>query len=125
MKAYLIDPVAKTVTEVKCSGHMHGADGIYAHIRADYMDIGRFNREGDHVYVDDDGWNNGALHKYGAFVLTHGEQSMPFVGYGLVLGSRGEYEADPRISLDDMRKMVSFPTLDELRRAAAAGIYDR
>lgn len=128
MKAYLIDPVAKTVTEVETNGELRGPSempGIYEHTRCNCVDRAYFNREGDKVWVDDDGWHNGALHKYGAFVVTHGDQSMPFVGYGLVLGSRGSHEASPRISLADVQKMVSFPTLDELRRAAAAGTYDR
>ena len=80
----------------------------------------------DHVYVDEEGQYSGALHKYGPFVITKGDQQRPFIGYGLVLGDKGNGEdASPRMSLEALRAMVTFPTLAELRRAAAAGIYDR
>lgn len=126
MKAYLIDPVAKTVTEVETTGRFDGPDGVYQHTKCGQVESFPLNREGDHVYMDEEATYNGALHKYGAFVVTHGDQSRPFIGYGLVLGDSGHgHERAPRISLADMEKMVSFPSLDELRRNAAAGIYDR
>lgn len=127
MKAYLIDPVLKQVTEVLTNGHIRSdkeGTGIYEHTRCSAIDIMRIDTN-NHIYVDDDGLNNGAVHTYGMFVLTGTARAVPLAGYGIVLGStRHGGEAEPTLSLEEVRAMVTFPTFDEIRERAMRGEFD-
>lgn len=127
MKAYLIDPVNKQVTEVATSGKLRndrGFPGIYALTQCQCVDIVRIGEEGDHVFVDDDGLLNGAPHRIGMFMLTGTARSIPLAGYGLWLGSKGEDEGEPKYTLAEVQAMVTFPSLLEIQTMAAAGKFD-
>lgn len=120
MKAYLIDPLMKEVTEVEVDSANVLAD-IYKHIRADLCDCLRINAYGDGVYVDDEGLLNGAAIRFGAFSVT-GDRGMAFLaGYGLVLGVNPHTGAsrNPVASLDVVKTMVNFVGTDYARLSSA------
>lgn len=101
MRAYLIDPGAKEVTEVDYNGDYRH---IYEHIDATLFDAVPINKFGDVVYVDDEGLLGKRLP---LFTLRTYHQEL--AGKGLVLGTNGEGgSVPPHISLDDLRDMVVF-----------------
>ena len=106
MKSYLIDPIAKTVTQVEHNGDYRE---IYKFIGADYFDVARLpNRDG--IFVDDEGLlrNEPELPAFSVGHLYGGV----LVGKGLVLGcnERGE-TVEPKISFEALRDAVIFATL--------------
>lgn len=123
MKAYAIDPVMKQVTETEYNADWRT---IKNHCHCDTFDIVRLN-ETDAVYVDDEGLINGAVQRYGTFMLTQTDNApgsepnrVLLAGYGFVLGSDEDGESTaPSMSLADLQAMVSFPTPDEIRELAA------
>ena len=104
MKAYLIDPVAETVTEVDHNGDYRQ---IYELIQAQpFTCVGLWD-EGDAVYIDDEGLLNNPRY----FFLLDG-YPQPLAGRGLVLGADEEGESrSPKITLESLRKRVSFAQL--------------
>jgi hypothetical protein len=103
MNAYLIDPTAMTVTQVEYNGDFKV---IYTLIDADAFDCARFNREGDAVFVDDEGLING---KEQNFFKINGYPT-PLAGKGLVLGcdmNTGE-SISPSVTLQWLRDNVMF-----------------
>lgn len=102
MKAYLIDPVQRTVEEVNYTGDYQQ---IYELIGADCFDVCRINSAGDGIFVDDEG-----LLRYGllpAFMTTL--YGGPLAGRGLVLGVDSEGESvEPTISLESLRETLTF-----------------
>ena len=124
MKAYLIDPLLKEVTEVEhTNGGDDGLKSIYKHTRCNCIDLVRINGEGDVIFVDD----NGLLHgiPFGMFVVTGNAGSAALAGYGLVLGTDTEGDTvEPKVTLDALRAMVTFPTMAEIRARARAGEFD-
>lgn len=119
MKAYLIDPTNRSVTEVDYSGDFRE---IYRHIDAEcfcavYMAV--MDDEGEHdptkpydVFVDDEGLINGNPH--GWFML----RGYPGLlrGKGLVLSHNDHGESvAPVPTLADIVRMVSFPSEAQAR----------
>lgn len=101
MNAYLIDPVARTITAVDYTGKY---TNIYDHIEADCFDLVRINCEGDAIFVDDEG----LLKDDQSFFMYEGYPS-PLAGRGLVLGSDEEGESvSPKITLEELKANVSF-----------------
>lgn len=122
MKAYLIDPTNQTVTQVEHDGSLQD---LYAHTRCQCIDAVRINEQGDCVFVDDEGLLNGAGYTHGPFMLTRGERRMPLMGYGLVLGSTIEGEStDPACTLDEVKALVSFPSMRTVIDLAREGKFD-
>lgn len=120
MKAYLIDPAAKTVTETDWNGDFRH---IYELIDAQAFDIARLTTDGDSVYVDDEGLINGTAHKVGLFEVEG--YSVPLAGKGLVLGHNGSGESiEPRMSLADLTARVTFPTVEAVQARAMRGEFD-
>lgn len=106
MKAILIDPDAKTVTDVECA---KGIDAIYALIRCgtfDVVRVGHFAGEDQTMFVDD----NGLYKKDQTFFTLNG--GGPFAGPALILGSdqRGE-STSTRFLADQVRPQVEFKNL--------------
>lgn len=103
MKAYLIDPEAKTVTEVTYSGDYHE---IYTHIGATTFDAVRFHDENDDTaYVDDEGLLKGPSH----FFMFKGDGHQPLAGKALILGTDEEGDSvAPKITLEELTAMVEF-----------------
>jgi hypothetical protein len=85
MKAYLINPNDRKITEVDYTGDY---TNIYTHIGADTFDVARFG-ESDCVYVDDEGLIKGPVYQ---FFAIHGHPQ-PLAGKGLVLGTDAEGES--------------------------------
>lgn len=121
MKAYLIDPVNKQVSEVEYD-EAKGLKSIYEHTRCTCIDAVYLNEQ-DCAYVDDGGLLHGM--PYGMFVLTGSARAVPLAGYGLVLGvDRNGQTCAPKIGLHELQAMVTFPSLAEIRARAAAGEFD-
>lgn len=100
MRAYLIDPEHFTIEEVDYNGDFHE---IYRMIGADCFDAATFNRNGDCVFVDDEG-----LLKPNYFFLIDGYPQL-LAGKGLVLGVNREGESvSPTVTMEDLMQIVSF-----------------
>lgn len=105
MRAYLIDPVARTVSDVDFDG---GPSGIHRLLDVDCFDCARFDTArgltGDVVYVDDEG----LLRPDRAWFWISGYYA-PLAGRGLVVGTTsGGNSRPPRHSLDEIRAAVEF-----------------
>lgn len=104
MRGILIDPFAKTITEVEVEKGIHA---IYELIDATCFDVVGLNDAGDLVYVDDEG----LYREDQAFFVWHGYET-PLAGKGLILGCDCEGESrSPRIMVEEVRLRVSFPDL--------------
>lgn len=102
MKAYLIDPFAKTITEVEYSGDYRD---IYKHIDADLFTTAMFNEFDDTVFVDDEG-----LFKEGQEFFVVSGYPQPLAGKGLVLGCNMDTgdSVEPSITLEQMKALVDW-----------------
>lgn len=99
--AILIDPFARTVTQVQWNGDYHH---IYELTQCDTYDCARINRHGDGVFVDDEG----LFKEEQAFFLIEGYPT-PLAGRGLLLGCDEEGESvTPHMSLEEAREAVMF-----------------
>lgn len=102
MYAYLIDPFARTVTEVEHSGDYKQ---IYTLTDCETFTAVVINTAGDSVFIDDEGLING---KEQAFFRFEGYPE-PLAGKGLILGcnSNGETVV-PYITLEEATAAVYF-----------------
>lgn len=131
MKAYLIDPINKSVTVVDVPGDdnvKQQLKAMYEHLHCSTVEAVRFGDDGDAVFVDEEGLLNGAWHRIGGFTFDDPgfRHTVPLAGYGLVMGAdleTGE-SRDAQIALPDLRARLGFPTMDELRLRAARGEFD-
>lgn len=109
MKAYLIDPFTRTVSQVEYSGDYQQ---IYSFIDCDTFTCADFNDKGDTVFVDDEGLING---KPQEFFLVDGYPT-PLAGKGLVLGTNQEGESvEPSITLSELDDAIQWISPLELR----------
>jgi hypothetical protein len=95
MKAFLIDPFAKVVTEVDYNGDYHQ---IYDFIKADLFDAVRANKYDDTLFVDDEGLfkDDQAFFKW----KTYGQ---PLAGRAVLLGTDNDGEPqDVQATLDEV-----------------------
>lgn len=103
MRAYLIDPTARTVTEVEHDGSL---ESVYRLTNSACVAAARFNRLGDFVYVDED-----ASAQPSDFFTIPGLPE-PLAGRGLVLGGGADgQDAEPAVSLAELREVVGFASL--------------
>lgn len=105
MKAYLIDPFARSVTETEYNGDYQT---IAPAIGARLFTVAEFNDAGDAVFVDDEGLLAGPT----AFFLIDGYPE-PLAGKGLVLGldaDTGDSTA-PSESLEQLTARVKWVDL--------------
>lgn len=121
MKAYLIDPFAREIRQVEYGGNYQS---IYGFIEASPFNLVRFNREGDGVYVDDEG-----LFKPNRFfqISTYVANGMPYplAGKGLVLGHNMAGDSqEPTVSIHGLRALVNFPDRDVVELAYRRGLYN-
>jgi hypothetical protein len=101
MRAILIDPFAKTVTEAEYEGDYHQ---VYSLIHADTFTVVQLDDEGDALFLDDEG-----LLKEGQEFFAIGNYPSPLAGRGLILGTDDEGESvATRISLDVVRAAVHW-----------------
>ena len=103
MKAYLINPFAREVTEVDYDGDFNQiyvflGDGVRC------FTCVTINQEGDGVFVDDEGLFNGD----NEFFSVQGYPE-PLAGFGLVLGCDPEGESvAPSLTFEELRDRVKF-----------------
>ena len=104
MKAFLIDPELKEITEVKYNGNYKQ---IYTLTGCKTFDVVRIPYGSDGIYVDDEGLYADVLHKW-EFNLHH-QPPIKLVNKGLVLGcdDNGDTE-EPTISLDLLKHFVTW-----------------
>ncbi len=105
MRAILIDPSNKTITEVDYNGdYQH----IYALIGANCFDCVRIGDDEEHtIYVDDEGLYNGKV-QTGMFRYA-GENPAYLAGKGLILATDEEGESvAATMALDAVADMVEF-----------------
>lgn len=116
MKAYLIDPFAKNVTEVNYDGNYKN---IYKLISSETNPVSTFtcvnvNEAEDTVFVDDEGLL-GDMNSQQFFTLN----GYPLAGKGLVLGTNEDGDSvEPSISLKEflMDNEITFPTQEYMRK---------
>lgn len=102
MRAYLIDPFAKQVTEVEYTGHYKN---INEHIKADIFCVVGLD-DGDSVFIDDEGLLCDQEEQEYFWV---GDYPQMLAGRGLVLGTDDEGESvSPKCSLDWLQENVRF-----------------
>ena len=104
MRAYVIDSTNETVTEAKYNGNH---TEIYKLGGFDTFDVVTFNEDGDTVFVDDNGLLT--MNEDSRFFKIEGTYN-PLAGNGVVLGLDRETgdSVDPKISLKELQKLVSF-----------------
>lgn len=116
MRAILIDPVNKTVSEVEHNGDYRD---IYRHIECDCFTVVGID-DVDSVFIDDEGL---LKDEPGPFFALKG-YPQPLAGKGLILGCDEDGETiAARMSLDEARAMVSFP--EAKLRGFETGEYTR
>lgn len=118
MRAILINPVLRLVTEVEYNGDYRQ---IYEHINARTFEIVSLpgpNGTEVCVFVDEEGLLNGNPHGW----FTIEGYAQPLRGRGLVLGSNDECEsvASP-LNATQVAAMVQFPSDTEVRQAFRHG----
>lgn len=101
MNAYLIDPVAHTITQVTYSGNY---EDIYKLIDCQTFDVARINNRGDGLFIDDEG-----LFVKGQSFFIHKDYPSPLAGRALVLGCNDEGDSTaPTVTLEELRASVYF-----------------
>ena len=98
---FLIDPHNETITEVMYNGDYKE---VYGHIDCDCFDVVTVNKQGDGLYVDDEG-----LFKSGQAFFKHADYPTPLAGKAFVLGcdKHGETVA-PAMTLQDLQDKIAF-----------------
>lgn len=112
--ALLIDPVAKTVTEVQVTGDDSNLADIYEHLDCQTFDCVERSGNGDAIYVDDEGilYDPKTMVKRGFFSI--GTQGQPYAGRGLWIGSdiKTGDSADCVMTLEQALQVVKFITAE-------------
>lgn len=105
MKAFLIDPFERTITEVEYNGdYKH----IYALIGCETFETIQIGDDGDAIYVDEEGLL-GDLSKQ-AFFGVPSLYSQALAGKGLVLGSDAlGGDTAPKITLEALKQLIQLP----------------
>lgn len=115
MKAYLIDPVAKTITEVEHEDNykhiytlLSGPNAAGAEVAVDLFTV--VNIEGDDaIFIDDEG-----LLKADQAFFKFADFHQPLAGRGLVLGTNDEGDStSPKCTIDWLRERISWMTAEE------------
>lgn len=106
MRAILIDPFERTITEVDYNGDFHQ---IYDLIDAQTFDAARVNDVGDAIFVDDEGLISGKRQEFFGFR----GYPQPLAGKGLLLGctlENGE-SADTTYTIEEAHEHVVWLSL--------------
>lgn len=112
MKAILIDVLNENVRMVEVDDN-NVLRSWYKHIGCSMVEVAHYFNHHDSIMADEEGlftMDNDS--KF--FTIKGGHQ--PFIGNGLVVGvdNKGE-SVDPHISVDEVRSMVEFFTMEEVR----------
>jgi hypothetical protein len=114
MKAFLIDPTAKTITEVNYSGNYRQ---IYSLCGWDTFDMHGVSEKGDCLAIDDEGLMKGTPQFF-----AWQDHPQPFAGTALLIGSEND-EGETRdcsLTVEEVRAAVTF-----LLPAEAVGLHNR
>ena len=113
-KAYLINAIAQTITEVEVGDYKT----FYPLLGCDcFTTVGL--EEEDTLYVDDEG----LLKSPFDFFMYEG-YPQPLAGNGLVMGTNDEGESiAPKMSLEDLKSRVTFLNGFQIRRMLADGKF--
>lgn len=112
MRAILIDPQARRISEVQYTGDYRN---IYTHIGANTFDIVHLNRGGDTLFVDDEG----LLKPNYYFQWVPADHLIILAGKGLILGTNAEGDSiATKMPLVDVDMAVRFLTAQEARELA-------
>jgi len=103
MKAFLIDPVARTVAPVDLSG---GLDGVRMLIGFPTVDSDEIDDNGDRLFFDEECFIRSAP----GSARLRVDNLAPVAGKGVVVGSsaQGTELADAVIGLEALQRRVSF-----------------
>jgi hypothetical protein len=102
MKAILVNPFDRTITEVEYSGDFKQ---IYNFIDAECFDCARINRHGDGIFVDDEG----LIREVEQAFFQHEDYPQPLAGKGLVLGCDDEGNSvSPHTTLEELKAKITF-----------------
>jgi hypothetical protein len=108
MKGILIDPFAKSITEVDHSGEL---DDLYRTLECDTVDVvivsGNIFAHSEGLYVDDNGYGKAEDGKPQAFFRWGGLPD-PIAGKALLLGGEGDKNASTHIKLEEVQAKVEF-----------------
>lgn len=108
MRAFKIDVIAKTVTEIDISGELKSLQEVVG----GYIELAREINDTDNLYVDEEGLLKGQLPW---FEITGGHQ--PFIGHGVIIGSDDEGETiGAKASLTEIQAMVTFLDYEDVVR---------
>lgn len=107
MIAYLIDPHARTVSEVEYDGNI---ETIYKLIGTQPFDVARINDANDGIFVDDNGLlGDLSQQKFFRIAGKGFGYPEPLAGKGLVLGCNEDGEStSPTLTLDQVKGAVWF-----------------
>lgn len=101
MKAFLIDPVKRTIEEVE---HNNSLESIYQLIDARVFQIVPLDGSENVVYVDEEG-----LFKEGQSFFLLRDFPQPLAGKGLVMAhDQGGETVSPSIALKNLKELVRF-----------------
>ncbi len=105
MKAFLIDPYLKEITEVDYSGNFKQiCTLIHADLKVRSFTAATFNKHGDTFYIDDEG-----LFRENIQFFEHYGYPQPLAGYGLVLGSNAAGESiEPTVTLEELKEVITW-----------------
>jgi hypothetical protein len=107
MKAFLIDPQEKTVSNIDIDDSLQA---YYDVLECRTFDVVRINNEGDVIYVDDEGLFTKS------YFFTYNGYTSPLAGKGLVLGTDSEGASIPPRNFQPGK--VKFLSIEEAIRAA-------
>ncbi|CUW38805.1 protein of unknown function [Magnetospirillum sp. XM-1] len=120
MRAILIDPIARTITETDVSGYHQ----IKAAIQCDLIDAVALGKDVT-GYVDDEGLFV-ALEDQGYFTLAH--EVRPFAGRMLLLGGPDDEGRDTPlpayVSVLTVKQIVHWSDKSDVWAKSEAGVYD-
>ena len=104
MRAILINPQDKTITEVDYNGDYHH---IYRLIDATCFDCVRIDAR-ETIYIDDEGLINGKGNEVGFFYVK-GDRPVALAGKGLILSTDDEGKSvGTELTVDAVRAMIDW-----------------
>lgn len=117
MKAILIDPISKTVSEVEHAGDL---ESIYKLLDCSMFEAPIRYPNDDAMYCDEEAWMH-LKEPYAGFMFPN--WSYAILGKGLILGSTDEgEEADCQSSVDDFKSIIWMSQEEMTRQGKRMGL---
>lgn len=121
MKAYLIDPFQKSISEVEYSGNW---EDISKMINCDYFTVVNLNDDGDTVFVDDEGLLRDQTYMKYFRIRMEPDFEQTIAGKGLVLGTDREGNScAPICNIEWLEGVISFPDADKVCANPVMQVY--